>query len=365
MPVSGSTRDIAAVKRAHPLAAVVAGYGVELRLSGRLLVARCPFHADGTPSFIVDPRDDHWHCFGCGAHGDVLDFVRRVERLDFRQALARLKDAPGAATPAGAPSPTSAEASRRAARERPRVWRREAARCLDEAAHLYAAQLWAEPAALAYAAGRGVEPEALRRFRVGFASGDTLADYLRWRGLARDAGRRAGLLLSDGTERFAGRIVVPELQGGVATWLIGRLLDDGHPKYLGLPGPKPLLGWGDAVRARRACLVEGVFDALVLRQWGYPAVALLGTSVAPPSLGLLGQLERVYLLLDADDAGRAATAALLDALGPTAVPVTLGGVADPADLALALAPRGRERLADALTCAGWLDSPPTPAERGG
>lgn len=93
--------------------------------------------------------------------------------------------------------------------------------------------------------------------------------------------------------------------------------------------------------------MEGAFDALALRQWGYPAIALLGTSVRPDQLDLLRSFERLYLVLDGDDAGVAATLQLADAIGPAAVPVALpDGVGDPAELAAQ--PDGQALFAQAL-----------------
>jgi len=121
-------------------------------------------------------------------------------------------------------------------------------------------------------------------------------------------------------------------------WLIGRAvaedLADDVPRYLGLPGKKPLLGWDQARGSASVCVVEGVFDVLAVRQWGYPVVGLLGTNVRPDQLDQLRAFSRAYLVLDTDDAGFEATRALYDAIGPTAVPVALpDDVKDPAELA--------------------------------
>jgi DNA primase len=155
--------------------------------------------------------------------------------------------------------------------------------------------------------------------------------------------------------------VVPELRGGQPVWLVGRALGGppGAPKYLGLAGEKPLLGreWAAAVRwplgpvaPPGVLVVEGPFDWLTLVQWGLPAVALVGTHVRREVLGELGGFARLYLALDADDAGRAGAAALRGALGPRAVPVALPGVKDVAELAPH--PDGCAVLAGSLQRAG-------------
>jgi DNA primase len=221
--------------------------------------------------------------------------------------------------------------------------------CLEVATALYQQQLWATPGALQYLAQRGLADEILCDCRVGFASGSTLLAALRQRGISPDAARTVGLLRPDGREVMAGRIVVPEVQGGHPIWLIGRLLEPSRRrlKYLGLPGRKPLLG-GDGTRSgATAILTEGVFDWLALRQWGYPALALLGTYASPSVLQELRRCSRLFLALDRDPPGQEATARLLEALGSCAIPVTLPpDVQDVADLGPR--PDGRSRFARAL-----------------
>ena len=97
---------------------------------------------------------------------------------------------------------------------------------------------------------------------------------------------------------------------------------------------RQVLGWDQARGSASVCVVEGVFDLLAVRQWGYPVVGLLGTNVRPDQVDQLRAFSRAYLVLDTDDAGFEATLALYDAIGPTAVPVALpDDVKDPAELA--------------------------------
>ena len=146
---------------------------------------------------------------------------------------------------------------------------------------------------------------------------------------------------------MAGRIVVPEIRSGQPMWLVGRTISrDVAPKYLGLPGRKPLLGWELASTENEVCLVEGVFDYLVLRSWGYPALAMVGTHVRPVALEALERFAHVYLVLDTDEAGRKASGELAQVLGSRATEVILPGVKDLADLALR--PDGRSIFARAL-----------------
>ena len=161
---------------------------------------------------------------------------------------------------------------------------------------------------------------------------------------------------------MAGRLVIPEVCAGRPMWLIGRALAedlaDDVPKYLGLPGTKPLLGWDQARGTATVCAVEGVFDFLTVRQWGYPVVGLLGTNVRPDQVEQLRAFSRAYLVLDTDDAGVEGTLNLQEAIGATAVPVALPeDVKDPAELALR--PDGQAVFAEALLRAVGT---PAPAE---
>ena len=150
-----------------------------------------------------------------------------------------------------------------------------------------------------------------------------------------------------------------ELRAGQPIWLVGRLLEqrsarddrstepdegatatestqveDEPPRYLTLPGPKPLLGWEHARGSASVCVVEGVFDVLTLRMWGYPVVVLVGTHTRPDLVDQLRTFARSYLVLDNDDAGLEATLKLVQELGNAAVPVALpDGIKDVAELA--------------------------------
>jgi DNA primase catalytic core len=357
--------DARALKRAYRIADVVAAYGLTLSRSGSALVGRCPFHPDGgRPNLYVYVKNERWHCYRCGVGGDALDFVQRIEGVGFREAARIL--AAGRFVSSGGPTGAGATGPRPRARRRPRSPEPAERDCLAAAVELYANRLLTDPRAVAYVEGRGLDRTTLERFRVGFAAGDELTDLLRWRGLPAAAAVRAGLLYRDGKERLAGRIVVPELRGGAPVWLVGRTIDNGGdtPKYLGLPGPKPLLGWERARHAEVAVVVEGVFDLLVLGKWGIPAVALVGTHAGPRALDDLECFRRLYLALDADAAGQEATAGLLARLGARATPVRLPptpGIKDVADLATQ--PGGRAAffgaLADAARAAP-VDDPHDP-----
>ncbi len=342
-----SATDIMRLKQDHPIAEVVARYGIELRPSGRTLVARCPFHADGgRPNFHVYPSTASWFCYRCGVGGDVIGFVRRMEQCGFHQAVERIESTTAA--------PISRRPPFRPPSPPPRVWRPVERACLAAAVAFYHHRLLETPAAPAYWESRGLDRRLLSECRVGYATGRGLVDDLRQRRLPIQAAIRVGVLRPNGREFFAGRLVIPEMRHGQPTWLIGRAIssNDNRPKYLSLPGPKPLFGWEAAARQHHIVLTEGVFDVLTLCQWGVPALALLGTHAPSDAVRALLRFRRIYLALDNDEAGRAATADLRSLLGSRAVPVLLpGGVKDVADLALLS--DGKHVFFEALQCAGY------------
>jgi DNA primase len=217
---------------------------------------------------------------------------------------------------------------------------------------LYRNRLLYDPAPLAYLAGRGFERDVVEQSRLGYAVGDELVPYLNWRGLSIRAARKIGLLDVDNQERFAGRIVFPEYRAAQPVWMVGRTLAaDVEPRYLGMPGAKPLLGWDDAIVDRRGvCLVEGPLDLLALRKWGVPAMGLCGTYVSEASLNELAGWKRLYVALDGDDAGGEATDELVRRFGESVIRVQLPlGAKDPAELALR--PDGAGLFAVALRAA--------------
>ena len=358
--LSTSRVDTEALKRAHPIDEVAARYGIELKRQGRALVGRCIFHADGgKPNLYLYRDSQSWRCYRCGVGGDVLAFVMRAEQVGFREAVDRLAGThlgPPVAVRRPPPRPAPSGLEDRTAEE---------LAVLQAATSLYHHQLLAEPGALAYLAERGIDSSTIRRYRLGYAAGDQLAAYLHWQRLPLGAALHVGLLTRGGKEFLAGRLVVPELRGGRPVWLIGRMLaedQDGaeaSTKYLGLPGSKPLLGWEEARTSTAVCAIEGAFDLLTLRQWGYPAVALLGTGLRPDQIDQLRTFARVYLVLDNDDAGFEAMLHLQEAIGPTAVPVALAdGVKDPAELA-------RRADGERLFAAALLESVGAPLDYAG
>ncbi|MBO0735270.1 MAG: DNA primase [Alphaproteobacteria bacterium] len=308
-----------------PLSGLI-GRKVRLVRRGRELVGLCPFHHEKTPSFYVVEDKSFFHCFGCGAHGDAVGFVMRADNLDFIEAVEKLAGEAGLSVPQA-----TAKDRRRAQQQKTLL---EAA---EAAAAFYEAQLWggAGSHAREYLRRRGLDPETIRRFRLGWAPDE------RW-ALRRALGAsfsdallaEAGLLRrpEDGEpfDYFRNRVIFPigDRAGRVIAFG-GRVLGDGHPKYLNSPATplfdkgRVLYGWS-AARAsaarggetpRSAVIVtEGYMDVIALHRAGFgAAVAPLGTALSEPQLQELWRLApEPILCFDGDAAGRRAAARAVD-----------------------------------------------------
>jgi DNA primase len=361
--------DTAALKRERPLADVVAAYGIPLRPQGvGRFWALCPFHAERTASFCVDARDpdaSHYHCFACQAHGDVIDFVRQRENCSFVEACERL----GAR---GRP-PAHHSVGPRAVRNNGRRWDLIPAdsvesHVLELAARIFSRTLSEHARAREYLERRGVSPKLVHRQRLGFADGRSLLHALRQSAgeakggasllaLAEDLGlvtRRPGAdgVLHGYREFFFDRVMIPELRDGRPIWFIGRAIEEPaeagaeasgrrRPKYLSLPGERPILGLEHVVGRQTAYLVEGPFDLLAAIGWGLPAFAICGTHVPPERLPTLGGAVAIYGVFDPDRAGRSAAERFAPLMGAKWRPVQLPNGMDLAELAARGQP-GRE-----------------------
>jgi len=333
--------DVDEIKQRYPLADVVAASGVELKRGPRGgFWALCPFHSEKTPSFFVDTRDNHFHCFGgCGRddrHGDVITFVMRREGLSFPDACARL---------VGGPPPARARAGvLEHVPGRERRWDRltlEEQLVLNAATTLYREAFWRTPPVRAYVRARGIPDWVARSCGLGYSDGRSLEPYLRQHGGLRIA-EALGLLrrAEPGQggrplrEFFAGRVVVPELRGGQPIWLIGRPLAEQQTrmKYLALPGERPILGFERVVGRREVYLIEGVFDWLTAVAWRLPAFCACGTDLPTDRLGWLARARIVFGALDGDSAGRAGAERFGQALGRRWRPLGLPDGTDLNDL---------------------------------
>ena len=334
------------VKAAADIVAVVSGR-TQLRKTGARFTGRCPFHEERTPSFSVNPVEKFYYCFGCGAKGDVITFVRETEQLDFAGAVEWLADRFNVQLEYEETTPQQ-DAKRR---HRERLFE-----VLDAAASFYERYLWDSQAgslARDYLAGRGLKEEVCREYRLGLAlGGSTLARKAAERGFTREELAAAGLVNRRGNDYFSGRLLFPlaDARGRVLGFQARKLREDDplRAKYVNSPEGE-LFRKGDLLygldRARaaiakqeRAVVVEGNTDVLALRQADVePVVASMGTALTERQLKELGRLTtRVWLCFDGDAAGEAATLRgmeLATAQGLEVHVVALPPGFDPADLA--------------------------------
>ena len=241
--------DIPALKARHPLGDVVEESGVRLRGRGRVRQGVCPFHDEGEGSFTVYGDSERFYCFGCGAAGDVLDFVQKLEGVGLPEAIRRLggdlhpTTPPAIGRPIRSPGPGSS-------RQLPLPPRDPS--LLTEAARFYARELRRSPEGRGYLAARGIGLDAAFRLGVGFAPGRGLQRHIEMAGFGEESLQESGLFLGRGAERFSGMIVLPDMVGGIVRWVGGRAVDPGAvPRFQAPPGPKPVLGLGRLGRAPR------------------------------------------------------------------------------------------------------------------
>ena len=321
MVVANATVDILELKARNPLGDAVEATGIVLRGTSRVRQGVCPFHKEGEGSFTVYADSERFYCFGCGAKGDVLEFVQRMDGLTLPEAIRRLGD--------GSPPVETAPSSRAAPTQRPTVtpasFPPKDPALLRAAVRFYAAQLRRIPVARDYLASRGIGPDAAKRLGLGYATGHGLRPYLESAGFDNRRLRDSGLFLERGRERFAGMITVPDTASGRVRWLTGRAVDPAaKPRFQAAPGPKPVLGLASLGPAPPWVVVaEGVFDYLTLTGWGYPACAALGTQGMDKVATALRGCPQVFLAFDNDDAGREASESLKGLLDRRAAVVNL------------------------------------------
>ena len=327
-----------------PLESVIAKR-VRLIRRGRESIGLCPFHKEKTPSFTVNEDKGFFHCFGCGAHGDVIGFVMRDEGLSFPEAVERLAGDAGLALPA--------RDARTEARDKERL---SLYGVVEAAAKWFEAELAGTrgEAAKLYLKERGVEEATRTHFRLGFApnSSAALRTKLEQDGVTEAMLLAAGLVIKpdDGRapyDRFRGRVIFPicDRRGRVVAFG-GRALGDGQPKYLNSP-ETPLFSKGTllygqhlaapaARKAAQVIAVEGYMDVIALHQAGMTAaVAPLGTALTEQQLEALWRLaEDPILCFDGDEAGVRAAARVVD----RALPLINAG----RSLRFALLPAGQD-----------------------
>jgi DNA primase len=302
------------IKDAASIEEVVGQY-VKLTQKGRNLSGLCPFHSETKPSFTVAPEKGIFHCFGCGAGGNVFSFLMQYHRLSFPEAVQELARRYGIPVSVKDLGPEGAQQAKK---------RTKAYEANTAAAAFYAATLASSEGRPGrdYLKKRGLTPEIIRAFQLGYAvdEWDALRRHFQNRGISLDLAQDVGLLAPRDRggfyDRFRGRIMFPifDRQSRVIAFG-GRIIGDGEPKYLNSPETqlyskgRTLYGLPQAAEALRssgvALVVEGYLDLIALQVQGIGNVlATLGTALTREQVRLLKALaDKVVLVYDGDAAG--------------------------------------------------------------
>ncbi len=295
----------------------IVGIDVRLTRKGRGFSGLCPFHPEKTPSFTVNDEKGFYHCFGCGAHGDLLDYLTNKQNLPFMEAIEFLSEK------TGIPLPKKTNTNDSKPKTDPSLYQVVEAACVwfEQQLSLNSGEVARE-----YLAARKITAKTTSQFRLGYAPSKKqgLKEALEAQGFSLSLIMTAGLVIQpeDGRpayDRFRGRIIFPiwDSKGKVIAFG-GRILQEGEPKYLNSPETPifskshTLYGYHYALPAARAdnsyLLVEGYLDVISLHQAGWTsAVAPLGTALTPEQMALMWKTCREPILcFDGDNAGLSA-----------------------------------------------------------
>ena len=303
--------------RTRILVSQVVGKRLKLVRRGREFLGLCPFHSDTKPSLSVVDEKNFYHCFACGAHGDIITFTMEMEGLSFPEAVEKLASMAGLEL----------------SRESPEVREREVGKktlydVMEAACIFYEKTLWAAEGktGLEYLLGRGLSEQTIRRFRLGFAPDNRVAlrQAMTVKGIAPEVLLNAGLLRKlenrdESYDYFRGRVLFPitDRRGRVIAFG-GRIMTDGHPKYLNSPDTvlfhkgRVLYGLANAreaaSKAGEVIVAEGYMDVIALAQSGFlHVVAPLGTSLSENQITELWRLApEPIVCFDGDAAGQRA-----------------------------------------------------------
>lgn len=349
------------LKARSDLGEVAASY-VSLRRRGKNLVGLCPFHGEKTPSFNIYPENGSFYCFGCGAGGDVITFIRRIENLDYMEAVRFLAQRAGLSVPENAVDDGMGKLK---------------ARILEinrESARFYHAVLNSEAGApgMQYLLGRALTPATLRRFGLGYspASRYALVDYLEKKGYTQNEMILANVAFQGrsghAVDRFAARVMYPiiDLRGNVIAFG-GRVLTDEKPKYLNT-SETPVFNKGSFLFAlnfaKSTCseqmiLCEGYMDVISLHQAGFTnAVATLGTALTAGQAHLMARYTKeVVVCYDSDEAGQKAASRAIPILREAGLLVkvlTVTGGKDPDEYIRSNGQNGRAKFKNLIDASG-------------
>ncbi|MBR6940500.1 MAG: DNA primase, partial [Clostridia bacterium] len=335
---------------------VISSY-ISLKRNGRTLKGLCPFHNEKTPSFTVYPDTRSFYCFGCGASGDVISFIMRMDNLDYVEAVKTCAERAGMTMPEDGYDDTLAKL---------RVRILNANR---EAARFYNSTLWSEDgkAGLEYFQKRHLPKNIINHFGLGYApdSWQKLSDHLKALGFTEQELIHANLAKRSGKtgriyDAFRNRVMFPvmDLRGNVIAFS-GRVLDDSKPKYINTEDT-PVYKKGNGVYAlnfakntssRQLILAEGQMDVIALHEFGFTnAIATLGTALTKEQANLIARYaDELLICYDNDDAGKKATEKALNIFGQTGIKLKIINMSGGKDADEILRTYGRERFAAMLS----------------
>lgn len=309
----------------------IASSYVNLKRHGRNMVGLCPFHGEKTPSFTIYTENGSFYCFGCGAGGDVITFIMKIENLDYVEAVKFLAQRAGMEMPENTYDDSLSKL-------RMRIY--EANR---EAARFFHATLLSQrgQSGLNYLRGRALSDRTIRHFGLGFADDDwnSLCNHLKNKGFSEYEIYSANLAFKrkNGNgiyDRFVNRVMFPiiDLRGNVIAFG-GRIMTDEKPKYLNTSDTpvfkksENLFSLNNAKSSgtRTLILCEGYMDVIALNQAGFTnAVATLGTALTNEQAVLMKRYaDEVIICYDADGAGQKATARAIDILRNAGLPIKI------------------------------------------
>lgn len=329
-----SQDSIEALKTRLDIVDVVSNY-IELKKSGANFQARCPFHEENSPSFVVSPQKQIYHCFGCGAGGDSIKFVMEYEKLNYPEAIEKL-----------------AQSVNFSLQYDTNTQKKEQSSILEKVSLLYVQQLHQHSEALRYLHERGVSSRSIEHFSVGYAgSSQSTLEFLR-KALYSPTQMLEYGVVAQGDRglyaRFIERITFPiHSPNGRLVGFGGRTISGHQAKYVNssqsavFNKSKLLYAYHHAkdsiYKQKRIIITEGYLDVIMLHQAGFTnVVATLGTALTSEHLPLLRKSEaEVIMAYDGDSAGRAAArkaATLLTQANMPSYVVLFEGGQDPADM---------------------------------
>lgn len=326
------------LKARSDLAEIASNY-VSLKRGGKNLVGLCPFHNEKSPSFNIYPDNGSFYCFGCGVGGDVITFVRRIENLDYMEAIRFLAQRAGLTVPENQVDDGMAKL-----RTRILAINRETARFYYGVLNSEAGKAGRD-----YFARRVLKPETIRHFGLGYSLPGrfSLVDYLERKGFTQQEMILANVAFKSrsgkAVDRFFGRVMFPiiDLRGNVVAFG-GRTLGDDKPKYLNT-SETPVFSKGDMLFSLnfaknnnhdRLILCEGYMDVISMHQAGFTsAVATLGTALTSSQARLMSRYAKeVIVSYDADAPGQKAASRAIPILRSAGLLVrvlTIAGGKDP------------------------------------